>query len=756
MIIEEKKKKIVQSHNFESTNCTIDAEDMRFVASLLRNNYSNTALAVVREISANAQDANVQAKSKRKIEISLPSKLSPTFCVRDFGEGLSQEDVFGIYSKYGKSTKRNSNDYIGAFGIGKFAPLSYGENFTCVSYHGGNKTSYNVFVDDNDDTKIVKLDEERSNDPTGLSVEVAVLEDDISNFRTIIQNFFEFFPNKEMPHFIGNDGTFPRKRDVIIESKNKSWLFLSGETSNSYYRSNSNAHIIMGRVAYPLNFGAIQVDNFVEDHDKKDVIINLLQQSNFYLRLPLGSVKLHHSRESIEYNKASQQAIIGAMLKACEEVQEIAKEKLADSDDLWEAKASYARIVNSMPYNMRNIFCNAFEWNGIKIDSPSFHRPHSMNDDLILTHTTRENDSSARDGFKVRSTKTHRIHCDNESLFLMQDIESSHGNNLRARTLFCEDENLQTIFFINPLNVKAKAQIKDWGFNLIDEKHIRYTSKVAKQKIEYGQRKSDGSRASIPLFELKKKNDNYNKTNISYWENVKSDIDEMNSSTDGSIDGKLVYIPIKNYQIDSSEFDLTRIYALARRVRARAKDKSAQKDFSLFGVRSGDVKKLDKKLWISFEDFFKKDSKKFVLDNLALSKKAFDKILSESDPKLRLALEGHRYSTFYVFNSKLLSWDSLGKDHFLNKFRDKLLSFEDERILEVHSAIIFLNKSEKDWVEFNLDNGFSTKQFAKDLSSIKKKYPLLSYLGNSVSHREKHNNDLFQEIKEYILLCDKN
>ena len=230
----------------------------------------------------------------------------------------------------------------------------------------------------------------------------------------------------------------------------------------------------------------------------------------------------------------------------------------------------------------------------------------------------------------------------------------------------------------------------------------------------------------------------------------------MNSSTDGSIDGKLVYIPIKNYQIDSSEFDLTRIYALARRVRARAKDKSAQKDFSLFGVRSGDVKKLDKKLWISFEDFFKKDSKKFVLDNLALSKKAFDKILSESDPKLRLALEGHRYSTFYVFNSKLLSWDSLGKDHFLNKFRDKLLSFEDERILEVHSAIIFLNKSEKDWVEFNLDNGFSTKQFAKDLSSIKKKYPLLSYLGNSVSHREKHNNDLFQEIKEYILLCDKN
>ena len=58
MIIEKNKKTIVQSHDFESVNCTIDAEDMRYVASLLRNNYSNTRLAVVREISANALDAN--------------------------------------------------------------------------------------------------------------------------------------------------------------------------------------------------------------------------------------------------------------------------------------------------------------------------------------------------------------------------------------------------------------------------------------------------------------------------------------------------------------------------------------------------------------------------------------------------------------------------------------------------------------------------------------------------------------------------
>jgi hypothetical protein len=56
IITQNKSKEVVSSHDFEQVTCTIDAEDMRYVASLLRNNYSNTRLAVVREISANALD----------------------------------------------------------------------------------------------------------------------------------------------------------------------------------------------------------------------------------------------------------------------------------------------------------------------------------------------------------------------------------------------------------------------------------------------------------------------------------------------------------------------------------------------------------------------------------------------------------------------------------------------------------------------------------------------------------------------------
>ena len=81
IITQEKSKEVINSHNFDQVRCTIDAEDMRYVASLLRNNYSNTRLAVIREISANALDANAEAGVSRSIEIKMPTSLNPTFAV---------------------------------------------------------------------------------------------------------------------------------------------------------------------------------------------------------------------------------------------------------------------------------------------------------------------------------------------------------------------------------------------------------------------------------------------------------------------------------------------------------------------------------------------------------------------------------------------------------------------------------------------------------------------------------------------------
>ncbi len=138
---------VATSHDFPTVNCTIDPEDMRYISSLLRNNYSNTILATIREPYANAVDANKEAGlSPESIEIKSPTFLDQTFSIRDYGNGLSRDQIFNLYSKFGKSTKRDSNTKLGAFGIGKFAPLSYKDSFTVTSYHEGIKSIYSVYI----------------------------------------------------------------------------------------------------------------------------------------------------------------------------------------------------------------------------------------------------------------------------------------------------------------------------------------------------------------------------------------------------------------------------------------------------------------------------------------------------------------------------------------------------------------------------------------------------------------------------------
>jgi hypothetical protein len=383
-----------------------------------------------------------------------------------------------------------------------------------------------------------------------------------------------------------------------------------------------------------------------------------------------------------------------------------------------------------------------------------------MYDDLILTQTTRDHDSSARNGFKVRSNKVTRIHCDDETIFLMQDIESSHGNNLRARTIFNENEKLNNIFFINPLTKLAKSYIKnEWNFDLVDKKHIRLTSNVVKEKIQYnGVRKSNGSRANIPLFEMVQDRPSYR--NIDYWKNVKEDIDKIQDDTDGAIDGKLVYVKIKNYKIDSDDYDLGKVYSLCDRVRKRSDDKSDAKKFRLFGIRSGDVSKLDSDSWISFEDFLLQNSKDYLLSNLTEAKKSYIKFsvdsLHHDDTDIQKSIADCRYNLAYIMNSTRIKFDKLPKDNLVRKIRDNFqIVINEGACPQCNSAIAFISKFDKDWLKFNLDNGFSAKQFAKDIDTIREKYSFLDYVSNSVnSYRA--DEKLFKDIIDYILLCDKN
>lgn len=767
IITQNKSKEVVQSHDFKQVNCTIDAEDMRYVASLLRNNYSNTRLAVVREISANALDANAEANSSRKIEVKLPTSLNPSFEVRDFGGGLSEEDVFGLYSKYGKSTKRTSNNYIGAFGIGKFAPLSYGDNFTCTSFHNGTKTCYNVFVDENDDTKIVRLhDPEPSSEPTGLLIGVAVSDSDTSEFRSVVQSFFKFFSEEDMPKFIGVENDFISLPDKILSSKNDRWFFTKNREDSYGYNSN----IIMGRVAYPIDPDAINLSNFISKESLRSSVHQLLRQSNFFVRVPLGSVRLHHSRESLEYNKQTQKEIAKAFLEACQNIQTIAKEKLADSEDLFDAKRNFARVINALPYQLRSIFENSFEWNSMKIETPFFQRDYSLQDDLILTEYTKCLDSSSRNGFKVKACKVSRIACQDNFLFMVQNLSSSHGNNLRVRTLMNEDDNLEGVYVIHATNDKATDHLyNEWNFNLIDKKHIRYTDSVAKEKVVRNKVSGNKSRAMISLFKMVHSK-GYGHRNADYWNDVNDPINSLElNETKGAIDGKLIYVPIKNYQVieDRDEnLNLEKAYKQMQAFRRMGKknELSELSEIDLFGVRVKDVAKLDKDTWISLHDFHLDYCKKMVLDDKDNARLGYKNVIVNSEG---LSLHNYNYDLGNLFSNETFDPSPLGEDHIIAQAQEDwgVYSLSKSQDHALNYAVAHVHKFDSNWLIRHF-GAFSGKYIKDNLEAITEKYPLLRIVAEEcnanwvnlkssiVSHdrNSKINNPM---IIDYILMCDR-
>jgi hypothetical protein len=133
----------------ERIGMTIDQGALAHIMSVLTDLYSDPEMAVVREYSTNARDSHVEAgRADRPIEVTLPSPLSPFLRIRDYGTGLDADGIRDIYSRYGASTKRDSNDVVGVLGLGCKSALTYADQFTLSGIVGGLRTEVAISRDE--------------------------------------------------------------------------------------------------------------------------------------------------------------------------------------------------------------------------------------------------------------------------------------------------------------------------------------------------------------------------------------------------------------------------------------------------------------------------------------------------------------------------------------------------------------------------------------------------------------------------------
>jgi hypothetical protein len=90
--------------------------------------YSNPIGSIVREIASNCFDSHAEAGVNTPVIVKRSyDETSDTHYISfiDYGVGMSPDRIENVYGVYLESTKRETNDQIGGFGIGGKTPLAY-------------------------------------------------------------------------------------------------------------------------------------------------------------------------------------------------------------------------------------------------------------------------------------------------------------------------------------------------------------------------------------------------------------------------------------------------------------------------------------------------------------------------------------------------------------------------------------------------------------------------------------------------------
>lgn len=106
----------------QTKKMSIDTDSMHILQMLLSQNlYQDPVSSIIRELSSNSVDAVIEA-GKDPIQNPVVVRTYEEggnffFSVRDTGLGLDEQTFDDIISKWLRSTKRESDETIGAFGI---------------------------------------------------------------------------------------------------------------------------------------------------------------------------------------------------------------------------------------------------------------------------------------------------------------------------------------------------------------------------------------------------------------------------------------------------------------------------------------------------------------------------------------------------------------------------------------------------------------------------------------------------------------
>lgn len=303
--------------------------------------YSDKILAIVRELSCNAVDAHRAAGTQNvPFEIKLPTAFDATFHVKDFGTGLSHEDVLELYTTYFDSTKSESNDDIGALGLGSKSPFSYVSNFSVESRHNGMRRLYTAFIAESGVPSIAVLGEEKTTEPNGMTISLAAKAEDASKFLEATRRALTYF--KHMPKVNGNSKFEPLTVTHTVHGTN--WKMRASD----WRLSMDGAYVVQGGVAYPIDANILAQNGL-------SAMGNQVLRQNIDVFVNIGDVEVAASREALSYTKQTIANLNRIVETAVKEMRTAIQKEFDDQPSLWAAQQMHV-TYSSYRHKMHNLY----------------------------------------------------------------------------------------------------------------------------------------------------------------------------------------------------------------------------------------------------------------------------------------------------------------------------------------------------------------------------------------------------------------
>ena len=285
--------------------------------TLIDGIYNNKLGAVIREISSNARDAHIKSENTDPFEIILDtnnSNLVTKMTIKDYGNGLTKEEMIKYLCTLNSSSKRDSNDFIGFLGIGSKSPFSLVNNYNFTSYKDNNKIVLNFFRADNETPHYDIVTE--PSDVTVNSVECNIIfyNQTISVQDTLSEIYKQLILFDIQPRIIVNN--IEENKTEIYEPENffskvteTEHYFKLSRDDSPYYEdlhrkyTSCNLLISLGNVIYQYkisnyyNVRSTSADTYIFKFDPQELSFN--EGREFIVDVPANFDKIRNKLNSI-------------------------------------------------------------------------------------------------------------------------------------------------------------------------------------------------------------------------------------------------------------------------------------------------------------------------------------------------------------------------------------------------------------------------------------------------------------------------